>query len=562
MQTKLRVRQALTAVAALGFATTLSVVVRGDGLKGAIFTTNIDGTIVNQNQYAAKTDVYLDGGPGPHAPLTAASLPDGIYVFQVTDPSGKALLSSDAASYRQFTVLGGRITSVYNHNTGNDLNDGGYTVQLYPFLDTPNPGGVYKAWVTPLDVYLGRVGNAGLIAVPKAATCITKTGSPSKCTGGTTATTYAPDPGFGPPRNQQKTDNFKIKDLVRPVIDVTKYEDTNGNGFYDSDDKEKIGWPISISDPIDGKSPDTTVTNRYFTPKHHVQGDFGYVLVCEDFVEHWTFEKVYVNGVETTPEPNTGTEVCVKVDNTTNQSVRFLNFNDVTLKGCKTDEYNAVVAGYPIIFQNGSVETLPTGDDGCVTVYRGPLPGGFYTIAEGTLPEFFPLQATPCTTETDPSPRSGKEYDCSFQNQRSRIGRFTGGGSTSSLDLDNGRVRVTQGMELHCRTTDLPNNLEVNWGPGNRFHLDALTGVGCFDDPAIIPTPPDANFDTIIGTGTGKCNGVAGATIAFTMKDAGEPGTEDSASLAITCPAGSGVSGLTVSGTGSKVNKGNLQAHY
>src|SRR6266516_3145660 len=93
----------------VGFATTLSVVVRGDGLKGAIFTTNIDGTIVNQNQYAAKTDVYLDGGPGPHAPLTAASLPDGIYVFQVTDPSGKALLSSDAASYRQFTVLGGRI---------------------------------------------------------------------------------------------------------------------------------------------------------------------------------------------------------------------------------------------------------------------------------------------------------------------------------------------------------------------------------------------------------------------------------------------------------------------
>jgi len=86
--------------------------------------------------------------------------------------------------------------------------------------------------------------------------------------------------------------------------------------------------------------------------------------------------------------------------------------------------------------------------------------------------------------------------------------------------------------------------------------------VGCFDDPAIIPTPPDANFDTIIGTGTGKCNGVSGGTIAFTMKDAGEPGTEDSASLAITCPAGSGVSGLTVSGTGSKVNKGNLQAHY
>src|SRR6266566_8166959 len=245
MQTKLRVRQALTAVAALGFATTLSVVVRGDGLKGAIFTTNMDGTIVNQNQYAAKTDVYLDGGPGPHAPLTAASLPDGIYVFQVTDPSGKALLSTDAASNRQFTVLGGQITAVHTHNTGTDTNDGGLTVQLYPFLDTPNPGGVYKAWVTPLDVYLGRVGNAGLIAVPVAATCIAKNGSTSKCTGGTTPTTYVSDPGFGPPRNQQKTDNFKIKDLHPPKVHVQKYEDTNGNGVYDEGDEE-IGVRVCI----------------------------------------------------------------------------------------------------------------------------------------------------------------------------------------------------------------------------------------------------------------------------------------------------------------------------
>ena len=37
------------------------------------------------------------------------------------------------------------------------------------------------------------------------------------------------------------------------------------------------------------------------------------------------------------------------------------------------------------------------------------------------------------------------------------------------------------------------------------------------------------------------------------------PRTNDSASLKITCADGSV---LTVSGTGSKVNKGNLQAHY
>ena len=45
-------------------------------------------------------------------PQTAAGLDDGTYVFQVTDPSGKALLSTDPARCRQFTVAGGVITGV------------------------------------------------------------------------------------------------------------------------------------------------------------------------------------------------------------------------------------------------------------------------------------------------------------------------------------------------------------------------------------------------------------------------------------------------------------------
>ena len=81
---------------------------------GAIFTTLVNGTRVNVNQYAAKPDVYLDGGPGPGAPATAAGLDDGTYVFQVTDPSGKTLLSQDAAQCREFTVAGGIITGVVN----------------------------------------------------------------------------------------------------------------------------------------------------------------------------------------------------------------------------------------------------------------------------------------------------------------------------------------------------------------------------------------------------------------------------------------------------------------
>ena len=79
-------------------------------LSGAIFTTVMDGTRVNANIYQDKCGalgVWLDGGPGPNAPPGAAGLPDGDYYFQVTDPSGKTLLSTDAVQNRQFHVSGG-----------------------------------------------------------------------------------------------------------------------------------------------------------------------------------------------------------------------------------------------------------------------------------------------------------------------------------------------------------------------------------------------------------------------------------------------------------------------
>src|SRR5882672_12682307 len=83
-------------------------------LPGAIFTTFSDGTRVNANIYPAKcgpTGVWVDGGPGPNAPQGAAGLPDGDYYFQVTDPSGKTLLSTDPQQNRRFTVTGGIITA-------------------------------------------------------------------------------------------------------------------------------------------------------------------------------------------------------------------------------------------------------------------------------------------------------------------------------------------------------------------------------------------------------------------------------------------------------------------
>jgi hypothetical protein len=136
-------------------------------------------------------------------------------------------------------------------------------------------------------------------------------------------------------------------------------------------------------------------------------------------------------------------------------------------------------------------------------------------------------------------------------------GRMTGGGSV----FTKGGTRVTHGFELHCDPTVLPNNLEINWDGGNNFHLTALISATCTDEPGLAPPPPAAGFDTYVGTGTGSCNGVPGASITFTLTDAGEPGggknaPNDTATFEITgCPGGLT---LTVSGD---LKKGNQQAH-
>ncbi|EPM42724.1 hypothetical protein M272_22985 [Vibrio natriegens NBRC 15636 = ATCC 14048 = DSM 759] len=184
-------------------------------LDGAIFTTTPAGDIVNENvRYQSKEEVFLDGGPGPQAPRTAAALPEGLYYFQVTDPSGKCLLSSTLESadtnggtcYEDVKIKGKNaknaeafyaeplscrlfyfdgedgvtfINDSYTmtqevkvrgkmetqsivvecrHQLGSEYLEidpsampDGETIQLFPFANTPNSGGVYKAWVSTAE---------------------------------------------------------------------------------------------------------------------------------------------------------------------------------------------------------------------------------------------------------------------------------------------------------------------------------------------------------------------------------------------------------------------------
>jgi hypothetical protein len=195
--------RAAVAVACLA-STTL---VNAHAPSGAIFTTLSDGSEVNVNQYPSKEDVYLDGGPGIGAPATAAGLDDGTYVFQVTDPSGRNLLSTDAAACRQFTVSGGVIASTEPsacpHRTGIDVDHAATTVQLMPYLDTPNPGGVYKAWVVRVDDFLAGCAELGVANGLAVVDCGRGSGNFH---------------GFVP--RHTKTDNFKVRNMPIRELDV------------------------------------------------------------------------------------------------------------------------------------------------------------------------------------------------------------------------------------------------------------------------------------------------------------------------------------------------------
>jgi len=205
----------------------------GAAPSGAIFTTLSDGSEVNFNQFPNKAAVYLDGGPGPGAPAGAAGLDDGTYVFQVTSPNGKDLLSTDPANCRQFTVSGGVITGVVitgcQHLTGLDIDHAATTVQLLPYDNTPNPGGVYKVWITRLEDFLAGCAALGVANGLAVVDCGTDPGNLH---------------GFIPA--DSKTDNFKVKD--GPIIEIdTRFFDHQTGAILDG---RKVTW----RDPLGGSN--------------------------------------------------------------------------------------------------------------------------------------------------------------------------------------------------------------------------------------------------------------------------------------------------------------------
>ena len=238
-------------------------------VSGAIFTTDVAGSIVNANvQYATKCDVYLDGGPGNHAPAGAAGLPAGDYYFQVTDPNGQTLLSTDVVTNRRLHVSSSGVIDAYTgtggfpHPTGIDQDHpelGAITVRLAnstcptDYLDTPNGGGVYKVWVTPAADFAGD-----------------PTLVDNSCGNGCFH-------GFVP--SKSKTDNFKVMPTTATFCLTVMKQLVGSNGITPG-----LNWPMQLTDS-------SGVINNVYT-----NGTDGTVTKCDLVAGTYTVAEGPVSG--------------------------------------------------------------------------------------------------------------------------------------------------------------------------------------------------------------------------------------------------------------------------
>jgi len=257
-------------------------------IHGALFTSDVDGN-VNVNIYDAKEDVYLNGGP-TNDNCAAAGVDDGVYVYKVTNPSGSTLLSTDTIDHRQFTVSGGVITAVNDHPT--DPGDcSSLQLQLAPFDDTPNNGGEYKAWLTPVGSFACSLDQV---------TC--------------------GNANHGFINSESKTDNFKVRG-VEDEIDARFY-DTFGNVL----DQRKITW----HDTLGASNTKWSYYDpaRWILHEAHVEApEIGTHYIKIENQPGCTVGKVFVDNVKTKKEgPQT---VPVRITKTMKMKGTFTVFVDV-----------------------------------------------------------------------------------------------------------------------------------------------------------------------------------------------------------------------------------------
>lgn len=132
---------------------------------------------------------------------------------------------------------------------------------------------------------------------------------------------------------------------------------------------------------------------------------------------------------------------------------------------------------------------------------------------------------------------------------------MTGGGNITEGRGRNAVPFSTHGFIIRCDGSFAQFQYNDHTNGGN-FHLEDVTSVVCIDQN-LSPQPPATDFDTLTLIGTGRWNGVSGATVIVTMTDEGQPGTNDTFDIVVV-PAGGGDPVSDISGN---LTVGNHQAH-
>jgi serine-aspartate repeat-containing protein C/D/E len=176
--------------------------------------------------FGRRQDVFLAGGPVSAPCRFAEYLPDGKYYFQVTDPSGNQLLSTDTVSERSVTVKAGVIASYdgATHAADGRTACGSLAVNLMPFADAGSQKAAYVVWLTPAADFDGSV-----------------TAVDSICGAGCFH-------GFHP--ELSRTFAFRVEDKksCEPTFCISgvKFLDANGNGARDSSEAGLPGVEIHV----------------------------------------------------------------------------------------------------------------------------------------------------------------------------------------------------------------------------------------------------------------------------------------------------------------------------
>lgn len=201
-------------LSAFAFTLLVTASVATAQVPGAVYTTDVAG--VAKDSFPKGPDVWLAGGPSALAGCAGAGLADGLYYFQVTDPSGSTLLSGDRLPDRVVRVVGGVFVSASSTHPVSNGPCGSQVVQLFPFFRAPNGGGEYKVWLTPIGSHVPGGANFGFLS------------------------------------DQSKTDSFRLEDVApvqEVVIEGTVYFDFDQDGQYTgpaSGDLPIPGWRVEI----------------------------------------------------------------------------------------------------------------------------------------------------------------------------------------------------------------------------------------------------------------------------------------------------------------------------